>query len=468
MGKKNSKQKGNITVYKKPFQINLGLIIFFVIFIYILIMVIMYVNSKHIVGYEVKTGQLTVSNIYKGLALRDEEIVLSKKGGYISYFIPEATRVAVGGIVCAIDNGNELESLLLENTDGSSGLGINELNELKEKMKFFKNNFQSKNFNSVYDLKKDLEISVSKYLHLTLKEKLNKANNDSGLLNIGIQTSEKTGIIVYNMDGFEDTLIDNIENKDFEMENYNKTDFISNELILENSPIYKIILKELWSVVIKVDEERIASLKEGDYIKVRFLKNQNESWAQIHQIKNENGMFIELKFTNSMITFSKDRFVDLELLTEEEEGLKIPNSSKIEKTFFLIPKEYVYIEEQGSKKNHYVMLEYYNEDGIKSIKKLLLNVYSESDTEYYIDSDFLDYGNKLLKENSVETFIVNKIGTLIGVYNINKGYADFTQITILYSNEEYSIVKSNTKYGLSDYDYIVLDAQMVEDDDLLY
>ena len=57
---------------------------------------------------------------------------------------------------------------------------------------------------------------------------------------------------------------------------------------------------------------------------------------------------------------------------------------------------------------------------------------------------------------------------MIGVYNINKGYADFTEITILSQNDEYSIIKSNTKYGLSDYDYIVLDAEMVEEDDLLY
>ena len=60
------------------------------------------------------------------------------------------------------------------------------------------------------------------------------------------------------------------------------------------------------------------------------------------------------------------------------------------------------------------------------------------------------------------------MGSLIGVYNINKGYADFTAITILSSNEEYAIVKSNTTYGLSEYDYIVLDASTVNADDFVY
>ena len=57
--------------------------------------------------------------------------------------------------------------------------------------------------------------------------------------------------------------------------------------------------------------------------------------------------------------------------------------------------------------------------------------------------------------------------TLTGVYNMNKGYADFTVITILYQNDEYSIIKSNTRYGLAEYDFIVLDAASVKPDQIL-
>ena len=57
---------------------------------------------------------------------------------------------------------------------------------------------------------------------------------------------------------------------------------------------------------------------------------------------------------------------------------------------------------------------------------------------------------------------------LTGVYNINKGYADFKEIQILAQNDEYAIVKSNTTYGLSADDRIVLDAETVNDDELIY
>ena len=56
---------------------------------------------------------------------------------------------------------------------------------------------------------------------------------------------------------------------------------------------------------------------------------------------------------------------------------------------------------------------------------------------------------------------------MVGVYNKNKGYADFKQIQILYQNDEYSIIKSNTEYGLVEYDYIVLEAETVNDDEFL-
>ena len=67
-----------------------------------------------------------------------------------------------------------------------------------------------------------------------------------------------------------------------------------------------------------------------------------------------------------------------------------------------------------------------------------------------------------------EKYALSKRGSLIGVYNINKGYADFKQIDILYNNDEYSIVQSNTVYGLNVYDYIVLDATTVSEDELIH
>ena len=41
----------NITKYRRPINLNIGMIIFAVIFIYVLICVFMYLSTEHIVGY---------------------------------------------------------------------------------------------------------------------------------------------------------------------------------------------------------------------------------------------------------------------------------------------------------------------------------------------------------------------------------------------------------------------------------
>ena len=74
----------------------------------------------------------------------------------------------------------------------------------------------------------------------------------------------------------------------------------------------------------------------------------------------------------------------------------------------------------------------------------------------------LSPGDILLQPNGPETYVISKRATLIGVYNMNKGYAAFKQIHILAQNDEYAIVESNTKYGLSVYDYIVLNQEAVK------
>ena len=99
--------------------------------------------------------------------------------------------------------------------------------------------------------------------------------------------------------------------------------------------------------------------------------------------------------------------------------------------------------------------------------EVLIKLLHETESEYYLDHELLQIGDYLIMPESSEKYGLSKRGSLIGVYNINKGYADFKQINILYSNDQYSIVQSNTAYGLNVYDYIVLDAASVSDDQFI-
>ncbi len=249
---------------------------------------------------------------------------------------------------------------------------------------------------------------------------------------------------------------------------YEKKLMMGNSLVAAGDAVYKLSTSEDWSIVIPVDPVRGAQLQEEGFGKVRFLKNQYESWGETKLLTNGDGnTYLQLSFTNSMVTFAMDRFLDVELIVEDETGLKIPVSSIVEKEFFLIPEEYVV--PGGNNGGDSILRQTFLEDGTLSSEVLEIDVYYfDDDTkEYYLDSSILNAGDNLYKTDSQETFTVSKRATLIGVYNINKGYADFKQITILDQNDEYAIVEPNMKYGLSVYDYIVLNAESVKDDQLI-
>lgn len=458
--------RGKIKQYRRPLNINLGMIIFCVIFIYIVICVFLYFTAGHVVRYEVKNGSLSVNNVYQGIALRKEEIVTSPYSGYVNYYAREGSRVAVGDLVYTVDETGKLSEMVANGELGENSLSDSDLNELKTEILGFTNTFSSENFRQVYDFKYSVQGTVLKLANYNILENIDSLNGGGSAELVNFCRASDTGIVVYSTDGYETLSSEEVKAADFDVKTYEKKQLINSELVSKGDAAYKLSVSENWSLVIPVDEERARTLAEEEYVKVRFLKNQDVSWAQVSILQNEDGVYAKLDFNNSMVTFCTDRFVDIELITEEENGLKIPNSSIVEREFFLVPTEYV--TKGGKNGADGVLREAYAEDGSVTTEFIETTIYNEKEGEYYLDDSTLRIGDYLMKPNSTEKYAVSRRGTLIGVYNINKGYADFKQIQILYQNEEYSIVKSNTKYGLSVYDYIVLDAASVNEDDFIY
>lgn len=460
-------QNNKVVNFKKPLSGgNIGVVIFAVIFIYIVICVFMYFTQKHIESYQVKMGSLSSNNIYKGIALRDEEIVNADKSGYINYYAREGQRVGVGNLVYTIDESGKLADYL--NTSGNgTALTDKDLSELKTEILGFVNEFDPEHFSTVYDFKNSVQGMVQKLSSANILDNIDKINSSGVSELVSLCRAPATGIVIFSTDGYEQLHLEDMTKELFDQKAYQKNQLINNELVAAGDPVYKVSKNEDWSIIIETDDEKASELLEAEYVNVKFLKNQYTAWGKVSSYTNEAGdVFVALTFTNSMVTFCTDRFIDIELILEDERGLKIPNSSIVEKEFFIVPKEYVI--KGGNSDNYGVMKEVYTEDGTATVEFLETTIYNETDTDYYLDDLSLRIGDYIVKPDSTEKFAVSKRGSLIGVYHMNKGYADFKQINILYQNEEYSIVKSNTQYGLSPYDYIVLDSSTVKEDELIY
>lgn len=448
-----------------------GLLIFLVIFAYIVAALFNYFSQKHVESYQVKMGSLSSNNVFKAMALRDEIIVRAQKAGYINYFARETQRVGVGNMVYTLDESGKVSEYF--NTDeGTSDLTTKDLTELKTDILSFINEFEPTNFLSVYDFKFNVEGTVLKLSSANILSDIEKIN-DSGVSNlVSFNYAPTSGYVIYSVDGYEDLSVNDVTKELIDYKNYEtdgkKKQLISNNLVGDGDPVYKLATNEDWSVVFSTDADQAAELLEEKYVLVKFLKNQNTAWGKVSTYVNDaNDTFVKLDFTNSMMTFCTDRFIDIELILDDDKGLKVPNSSIVDKMFYLVPKEYI---TKGNNTNSTgVLREYYLEDGSKSSEFIEVTIYGETeDGEYYLDDLSLRDNDTLIMPDSTSTFTVAKKGNLTGVYNINKGYADFKRISILYQNDEYSIIEPNLLYSLNAYDYIVLDANTVNKDELIY
>lgn len=462
--------KGNkIKKYRKPLNLNIGMIIFGVILIYVIVCVIIYFQTGHIVRYEVQEGSLAVDNVYRGIIIREETVMYNQAAGYVNYYAREGERLAKNELVYIVDETGRLNEEFNTADLGQNALSNKDLSEFRSEIVNFVHSYDSAYYSSVYDFKNSLKNTVLKLANVNMLANISEMNG--GAVNIiNYSYAPYTGIVSYWVDGYEDLRPQDVtaEILDPKNSNYEKKQMLSNSLMALNDPVYKLCTSENWSLVIPVDPVRGAKLMEEEYVRVRFLKNQYESWGKVYMLTNADGnTYLRLDFNNSMITFINDRFLEVELIVEDETGLKIPLSSIVQKDFFLIPEDFLI--PGGNNGGDSIMRQCYLEDGTISSELLEVEVYNyASETkEYYLDSSILNAGDILYKLNGQETYVISKRATLIGVYNMNKGYADFKQVNILYQNDEYAIVKSNTKYGLNVYDYIVLDAAAVTDDQFI-
>ena len=464
MAQRNSK----VRKYRKPLNLNIGMIIFGVIFIYVVICIILYFQTGRIVRYEVKEGSLTTDNTYRGIALRSETLMTVGAAGYVNYYAREGERVAKNDLVDVVDETGRLNEELEAMNLGENTLSDRELAEFRNEIVDFAHGFDRTNYSAAYDFKYTLKNTVLKLANVNMLASVGSLNGGSGN-NIIYSYAPGTGIVAYWTDGYETLSADAVSESVFDEKNYTKTQLMGNELRAAGDVAYKLVTDENWSIVIPVEASRGAQLQEEGYIKVRFLKNQYEAWGKAQLVVGSDGNnFLQLSFTNSMISFINDRFLDVELIVEDETGLKIPVSSIVQKEFFLIPERFITIGSENG--GNTVLRQYYdaetNEFTTEALEIEVYNFDAEAG-EYYVDSSWLNAGDILCKKEGQETYTVGKRATLIGVYNMNKGYADFKQINILYQNDEYAIVNSNTRYGLSVYDYIVLDASSVSDDQFI-
>ena len=484
---RSPRSPGLLSRIKSIFGLNIGTMLFGVLLLYMIFSAILYLTSDKVESYQVISGPLSRNETYTGLAVREESVYKADTDGYITYYAKEGNKINANGVIYGI--GSTMPS------DNEAELTAEEILNIRNDMMSFSKSFNSSKFNNTYSFKYNLEGNILQYA----------GSSQSGVTTLGGQKITKTdrdGIVLYSMDGYEDKTVSTLTAADFDQNAYHETDLKNDGSIQTGDPVYTLITDERWSLLIPLSSKQEAKLADRTAVRVKFLKDDMTQSGDFSIVEIEGQKYGKIDFNKGLIRYAAVRFLEIELVTNTVTGLKIPLSSIVTKEAYKIPDKYLTTDPktqktglmiEGSDKNgnstsSFVPVDIYarteDEEAMKAAQKEAQEKMAAKNSDegaeaaevvsvptqylYFVDKKGFQEGDVAVCPEDQSRFVIKDIGVLEGVYCTNQGYAVFRHIELLDQNEEYAIVSKNTVYGLSRYDHIVRNADKVSEQEILY
>lgn len=455
-----TRNNSNVIKFKKP-RFSIGSVIFLMIFIYIVFFSLHFLNKERITIYEVNEKQISDNSTTVGIAIRTEEIYNAPTSGFISFYNSKGSKLAKGAIAYAIDQNGSMNDYLAD-IENNSDMTSSDISTILSDISNFNNNFDFSNYSTVYDFKYNVESDILSYISsISYSKMTDKLNNTS----FSITNTNNSGVIAYWTDNMEDITADTITSSSFDESDYTKNILKTSDSVNQGDAVCKLITSEDWSIIIKLEDEQLAKLEDKERVRIRFCKDNIKLTVPFRLFTSGGDNYAELSLSDYMARYIDDRYIKIELLLNSADGLKIPVSSLVEKSCYIVPRSYLTKGSDSSAEvlSYEVLLDN-NTMGTQDISSFAM-----VDDEYvYIDAMLLQPGTYIRSPGTDERYPLGEMKTLKGVYNVNKGFCQFKQVEILYENKEYCIIKNHTDYGLQVYDHIVVNPELIDEDDIIY
>ena len=430
---------------KNGIRFNIVTVLLFALIAYVAFIIVAYFMRNRRSFYEVTEGSMVSDKEYTGLIFREEEVANTEVAGYVNFYMREGKRCAVGDKVFLIDETGNLNSMLASQGSNLDKLDDTNTQKIKKKLSDFSTSYDRQKFYNAYDVKYDINADLLEFSNLITLENIDNITRSKNI-NLNISTAAYSGIISYNIDSYEDRDINTLAAIDFDRTKYKFERLKSGDLVDKNTPIYKVISSDNWSIVFPLSEEDKEQYKDKTALKVNFKSKGLSDVAKFSIFAGADSLaYGRLEFDKYMIHFLENRFIDFEIELSSATGLKIPHKSVVDISFFTVPGEYL------ASKHDEVNVGFYREvskNNKLSIEYLPTDIYDSVDGMLYISDSPMSkiHENDYLVQPDVGSkYKVGAKEKLKGVFNINKGYAIFKKVDILSSNEEYYIVKKKYK-----------------------
>ena len=464
--------RSNIIKLNRAARFNSVLIIFMIILIYVVASVIISVSKEPITTYKVSSSNINNNIKCTGIALRNEQEVTSSKSGYLIYFVRDGDKIKKNTPVCTVDEtGNIITSIKEagESDDGNTLFSDSDYAYIRNVIDSYKASYSDVEFSNLYNFKSEVE---SKVMELSSQVMMSKIHDGGTAVSSTLQTikASESGVVTYYIDGYEKKTPETLSVDDFNTGNYKKTSLKSGDILDTGSTVYKLIADENWHIVCDITKEQAEQLEAEESIRFTINGSSNEYKSTFNLISKGNDVFfLDIALNKYMVDYIDERFLSIEIILNKIEGLKVPNSALVEKEVYKLPKDYILEEEDAYSKTVNILR--YDEDATStdaSEQRVELIIYKTDDEYYYVDKDaFKDTDQIYTKDkknmNPVMSLPRKK---LTGVFLANTGIADFMEVEIIKSQDEFTII--NNGNNLKEFDNVVLDSSQVVENQTLY
>ncbi len=300
--------------------------------------------------YKAVYDTLDIEKACRAIVLRQETIVTANLSGQVEWFIKEGDKV---------QKTQRLASVLVEDNKIASSKDTNQITTLKAhemlrvdmtkvdqeieslRKEVYAASAQS-NFKRLKELQWDLELKMERKKKLIESQNMledsvssfKKTYLNANDVQIGKKidfSSPESGVATFKTDGFEDTVtLDNLYNLDYDLifASQATPGVWGQNTVQTGNPMVKIVDNSTWFLLCMIEREEMDAYEKNKEIGVNI--NEKVYAGKVSDVfeNNQKGVLV-LKMTDIYENFHQSRFLDVRVVRENYQGLKIQNSSII-------------------------------------------------------------------------------------------------------------------------------------------
>lgn len=452
-----------------PFRLNMGTVIFGVILIYLFIHIILSFNTEKLSIYEVQNSYIDTNINTTALIVRDEKLVNADSSGYVSYYVRDGEKIGKNKTIYTIDETGSVYDKIKDADSDELSMSEDALTEVRTRISTYENYFNYSDFSELYNFKYDIENAVLELTNEALIDQLTALNDDTTSVKTykKVQTKD-AGIITYYEDGYESFNIKNFKASDVDKSTYKKTTLKTGEIINKGDPVYKLITSENWYLVAPITKEEAKRLKDKETLTLNINNSAKDMTCSFELKKKGDSNFAIISLNKQMVNYINERYIDIVIKMEQNNGLKIPNTAITQKKVYKIPVDYLSNGSDSAEKKFF-NVKVLDEKGEVTIKQISPDIYISDEKYCYVNPDDFSSEDVIVNTDTNDTLALAKADTskIDGVFCVNQGIASFRYIEILYQDDEYTIVNSDVSYSIAWYDRIVLNQSTVTENQII-